>query len=429
MIDKNSAITAEKHAVLLHFIKNGILRLKLIGMLAIVLFNIAVIWAVNYAVTVSTANSLLHSMYKSIYGFMSIVIVILGDIILLLFFGVPKKFLHINRMMLRVKLTNAAGETPILTERRNNSDRTETWVFISRGLSLGDWQDKVAALESALDVLIISIEEGIDNFHINLTIVLHPAPWPEKAIWLDSFLPADNSLLVLGINRIKQVTHDLSVVPHILIAGETGSGKTVLLQMLLYQGLSKEYEIYIVDQKGGLDWQDSVWQNNCHLITGKADVDALLDNLMQIMSEREKLFLEAGARNIDQYNASHPTLPRIFLAIDEVAALLNKNGLDDKSKKLVISIERKLSDITALSRAHGIHVILATQRPDATILSGFIRSNIGLKVCSRADSNLSLLVLDSNDAHERIPKNSRGRFITNDGREFLSYWVNFGDLK
>ena len=91
-------------------------------------------------------------------------------------------------------------------------------------------------------------------------------------------------------------------------------------------------------------------------------------------------------------------------------------------------IEAKMSVIARQGRAFGIHMILATQRPDANILSGQIRNNIDCKVCGRSDNVLSMIILDNADAADQIPKNARGRFLRNDGTLFQAYWFDQSDF-
>ena len=88
--------------------------------------------------------------------------------------------------------------------------------------------------------------------------------------------------------------------------------------------------------------------------------------------------------------------------------MLDKTGTDNERKKLLAQIENKLSTIARQGRAFGIHLILATQRPDATIIPGQIRSNMDFRVCGRADSVLSQIILDNTNAAEQIPKDARG---------------------
>ena len=111
----------------------------------------------------------------------------------------------------------------------------------------------------------------------------------------------------------------------------------------------------------------------------------------------------------------------IIFACDELAELLDTTGLSTKEKAPIKEIEKYISTIARLGRAFGIHLILATQRPDANILSGQIKNNISYKICGRADQILSQIILDSTDAYINIPSDSQGLFINQDGILFKSF--------
>ena len=108
--------------------------------------------------------------------------------------------------------------------------------------------------------------------------------------------------------------------------------------------------------------------------------------------------------------------------------MLDKTGLTKEQKEIVSKIESKLSMIARQGRAFGIHLILATQRPDANILSGQIKNNVNCRICGRADTILSQIILDSIAAAEQIPKDARGRFLLHDGTLFQAYWFNDANL-
>ena len=117
-------------------------------------------------------------------------------------------------------------------------------------------------------------------------------------------------------------------------------------------------------------------------------------------------------------------LPRYIFACDEIAEVLDKTGLTKEQKEIVGKIESKLSMIARQGRAFGIHLILATQRPDANILSGQIKNNVNCRICGRADTILSQIILDSTAAAEQIPKDACGRFLLYDGTLFQAYWFD-----
>ena len=137
------------------------------------------------------------------------------------------------------------------------------------------------------------------------------------------------------------------------------------------------------------------------------------------------MFRETGCANISDYNKqSAVPLQRHIFACDEVAEVLDKTGLTKEQKERIGLIEKRLSIIARQGRAFGIHLILATQRPDANILSGQIRNNIDCRVCGRADTILSQIILDNTAAAEQIPKDKAGRFILHNGTVFQGFWVD-----
>ena len=251
---------------------------------------------------------------------------------------------------------------------------------------------------------------------------------PEVLKWKDSYLSPKSFVLVLGESYTGPVTVNLAHIPHILLGGSTGSGKSVLLKLLLMQALHKGAEVYITDFKGGVDFP-KVWHEKCRMCFTEENLRYTLDQLVAVLEYRKNAFKALGCPNIDAYNeiAERP-LQRLIFACDEVAEMLDKTGADSERKKLLAQIENKLSTIARQGRAFGIHLILATQRPDATIIPGQIRNNMDLRVCGRADSVLSQIILDNTSAAEQIPKDARGRFITGDGTVFQGYLFDEGQL-
>ena len=102
--------------------------------------------------------------------------------------------------------------------------------------------------------------------------------------------------------------------------------------------------------------------------------------------------------------------------------MFDTTGATKEEKAELAEIERKITTIARMGRAFGIHLLLATQRPDANILPGQIKSNLDFRICGRSDSILSKIVLDNTDAATTIPSYSQGRFLTNDGTIFQAYW-------
>lgn len=151
--------------------------------------------------------------------------------------------------------------------------------------------------------------------------------------------------------------------------------------------------------------------------------------LISALESRKALFAAAGCPNLDAYiKATGDRQPRYIFACDEVAEVLDKTGRSKEDKERLGQIENKLATIARLGRAFGIHLILATQRPDAAVIPGQIKNNLDFRVCGRADSVLSQIILDNTSAAEQIPKDARGRFILQDGTIFQGYLFDEGQL-
>lgn len=322
-----------------------------------------------------------------------------------------------------IGLVNHAGVVPILQRKYSDkaNPRISIWEFRNQGILLDIWESKRTAIEAALDITIIRMKYGKGKSHILLYTISARDDLPELLRWKDSYLSSDNFVLILGEGFVGPVTVNLSNIPHILLGGATGSGKSVLLKLLLMQALHKEEEVSIADFKGGVDFPP-VWHKKCRMCFDEQELLAILAELVRELHHRKKLFASAGLPNIDQYNAeTGADLRRLIFACDEVAEVLDRTGLSKEQKELVNQIKSRLATIARLGRAFGIHLILATQRPDANLISGQIRNNLNCRICGRADNILSQLILDNTDAANQIPKDAKGRFMLHDGTVFQGY--------
>lgn len=329
-----------------------------------------------------------------------------------------------------IGLVNHAGMAPDLLRKRRDrgNPRVMVWEFSNQSIPLKAWEDNRLAIEAALDITIVNMKYGKSKSRILLYAVPARTDLPEVLEWKDSYLSPDSFVLTLGESYTGPVTVNLAHIPHILLGGSTGSGKSVLLKLLLMQALRKGAEVYIADFKGGVDFP-KVWHEKCRMCFTEEDLRYTLDQLAAVLEYRKSAFKALGCPNIDAYNeTTEQPLPRLIFACDEVAEMLDKTGADNERKKLLAQIENKLSTIARQGRAFGIHLILATQRPDATIIPGQIRNNMDFRVCGRADSVLSQIILDNTSAAEQIPKDARGRFINGDGTVFQGYLFDEGTL-
>ena len=316
---------------------------------------------------------------------------------------------ELSHDMYRAGLVNRAGEPPMVV-----SDDDSKLLVLSGGIPLADFSDNQDKLEAAINRRITRIEEGPDKRYIQL----HTAPGDTKLPTRADLpkLPEGNSVIALGQTLDGPLTVDLAVTPHMLIGGSTGSGKTYLVKSVIAQALAKDYEVYLIDLKGGVDFPRSWQGDRCSYADNRENVLSLLSHLTHTLYSRKSTFQdrEPPCASLNEFNRRYPdeAMPRIMVACDEIAELTDTTGLDKPNKELVTAIVGQLSTLARLGRAFGIHLVLATQRPDANVLPGQIKNNIDIRICGRADLVLSQFILDNGDA-AALPKDIPGRFLCN----------------
>ncbi len=217
---------------------------------------------------------------------------------------------------------------------------------------------------------------------------------------------------LIGRNRVS----DLCQMPHLLIAGSTGTGKSVFLNSLilsmLYKGTPDELKMIMIDPKRlELGLYEDIPHLLAPVVTDPKVASNVLRNAVREMESRLKLLAARGVRNIDQYNrtfqkgqslslfddadtAEHKPLPYIVIIIDELADLM----MVDTS-----NVEESITRLAQMARAVGIHLILATQRPSVDVITGLIKANfparISFRVASKVDSRT---ILDANGAESLL---------------------------
>lgn len=230
----------------------------------------------------------------------------------------------------------------------------------------------------------------------------------------------------------------LQKMPHLLVAGTTGSGKSVcinaLIMSLLYRFTPRELQLLMIDPK---QVELSIYEGIPHLITlakgagdGKNEGAIICDpkraalalaQVVELMEQRYSLFARARVRNLDEYNQTqNEALPWVVVIIDELADLMMV-----ASK----SVETSICRIAQKARAAGIHLVLATQRPSADVITGLIKVNVPSRIAFAVSSQVdSRVILDTGGAEQLLgkgdmlfcpvdasdPRRLQGCFVTNE---------------
>ena len=397
-----------------------------VKLLFVALYLAGMVWVWSKQETVSAYAQSVEFMSPIMLAAMTHVVpayLIVGGAVLAVLMVYPFGRKAAQDQLRSIGLVNRAEMVPELLRKRQDKEhpRVTVWEFRNQSIPLAVWEEKQAALEAALDVSIVKIIYGKSRSRVLIYAAPTQTSLPDILRWSDSYLSSDSFVLTLGESLLGPVTVNLAHIPHILLGGSTGSGKSVLLKLLLMQAIHKGAAVCIADFKGGVDFP-AAWRETCRMCFEEQDLLNVLTGLVEELKRRKRDFSEAGCPDIDRYNrATGKSLERLIFACDEVAEVLDRTGADSEQKKLLGQIENRLATIARLGRAFGIHLIIATQRPDANIIPGQIKNNMDFRVCGRADSVLSQIILDNTSAADQIPKDARGRFITGDGTVFQGY--------
>ncbi len=301
-------------------------------------------------------------------------------------------------------------------------------------IPLDDWRTKQKNIELMLDCNILKIDNALSTKKVvKLRTVPASKIIPLYADWKDSYLSDKDFEIIIGENMLEQIKFNFNSTPHALVAGETGSGKSVILRLILRQAVLKVAKIYMIDFKGGVEFGIR-YERYGEVITERQRALKVLKDLTRENEARLKLFRTMDVKNLAQYNkraekSGWKKLCRIVVFCDEVAEMMDKSGLAKPEKKIFEEIEKEISTLARLSRATGINLVLGMQRPDAKVLPGQIKNNIPVRISGRfADKPASEIVLSNGRATE-LPE-VKGRFLFKvgaDTQEFQAY--NFDDDK
>ncbi len=285
--------------------------------------------------------------------------------------------------------------------------RPEAGVKYSRVTGLADDLCLAMAAESIL----------IERMAGKSTVGIQVPNSRRETIWLRDVVEAENfvhnkSRLTLAMGKDingRIVTADLATMPHVLIAGSTGSGKSVainaMIMSVLYKTTPEQVRMILVDPKRvELGMYEGIPHLFTPIITEPKLAANALRNAVREMERRLKLLASRSVRNIDQYNKlfdngtpsmfedaeEQKPLPYIIIIIDELADLM----MLDKA-----NVEEAITRLAQMARAVGIHLVLATQRPSVDVITGLIKANVPTRISFRLSTKVdSRTILDSNGA-------------------------------
>ena len=303
-------------------------------------------------------------------------------------------------------------------------------------------EDDIALSLSALGIRIIAPIPGRGTIGIEVPNSDPDVVSMRSLIASDKFQKSDGALPIAIGKTISNETYvfDLAKMPHLLMAGATGQGKSVglnaMLVSMLYRKHPSQLKFVLVDpKKVELTLFNHIERHYLAKLPGEEDaiitdttkVVATLNSLCVEMDQRYDLLKDAHCRNIKEYNKKfvrrrlnpeegHRYLPYIVLIVDEFADLIMTAGKE---------VETPIARLAQLARAIGIHLIIATQRPSVNIITGTIKANFPARIAFRVTSKIdSRTILDAGGADQLI---GRGDMLMSTGNDLIRLQCGFVD--
>lgn len=287
-----------------------------------------------------------------------------------------KTYSKYDKVFTSCKLNTDSGAQPILKRKEKKEGYTLYEFTLPLGLSSEDFEKKNTAISQAVGRR-VKIEYGYKN------ILLKEYDANSKTVYYYEPVKSNYDVpILIGYDiQGKPAIIDLSKgEPHMIIAGETGSGKSTVLRSIITNLITlTNVELALIDLKYGAEF--GIFKNNAkYFAKTREEALELLAKIRADITTRYHMISKSGCNDIKSYNKRH-NMPYKVLIIDEFAELM-----DEKQ-----SI-RLLEEIVSMARACGIHVILSTQRPDAKVLNGRIKANcatiLGLKTTNDINSRI-----------------------------------------
>ena len=303
-----------------------------------------------------------------------------------------------QRIFLRARLTNGLGDTPKLIYERRIDKYRKKYVFDANGIGISDFETKKEAIASHFKTNIESIKHGKHNGQIVVTF--SKQKFPEKAHFNEllsmKVLPKES--FYLGISTDGVHTQGIAELPHMLIAGTTGGGKSVFFKQCLLGLLesSPHMQMYLIDLKSGLEMIDFKKAPNVQVVK---EIDHAVQVLRLVEKEMKDRFAYLEKANKKQIIPEIDHKDRIVIGVDEASVLYMNRSKHDPEYETALEARRLADSISKLSRAAAIHLLLATQKLDRQVIPTSVSENISGRMAFRANSlQGSLIVLGSKDA-------------------------------
>lgn len=383
-------------------------------------FLISPVWGIHRYMP-TFINKLIYFMPWSI---IMILMTISFGSVFLLFYGI-KEFKLIQEYQRKLEhsgIKNAEGRYPQVIAVNQIDEYKTTLVIRSVGIGIDKYHTRKGDLESSLAEMINTIVSGANPQIVIFNLAKRKLVEKTEFPALEKYLKTPYSFIV-GESMKGPVIKSIESLPHMLIAGTTGGGKSVFFKQMLLGLLktSPHLQMYLVDLKRGVEMKDFSTLPNVRIAKTEEETVLVLERLKNEMDRRFVYMEEHGFKEIDP---ERDKMDKIIIGIDEASVIYTRTRGNSTKSHLTNKARELTDEIAKLARAAGIHLILATQKVSKETIDTKVQENIGGRICFRVNTMVnSLTVLGNKKAYE-LP-DIKGRAVWSTGNEFVEVQAPF----
>ena len=329
---------------------------------------------------------------------------------------------RLTMVFLNAGFKNAIGKLPYFIADHPVDDFSRKLRISNAGFPLSKFKHAKESLEASLQVYIDDMREN--RTRATVDIIYAHEPMPKRTV-IENIMALKSYKFVVGRTRAKQVTTSLIENPHLMISGQTGGGKSTAIRQIittLYVN-QPQTQFLLVDLKGGLEFQLFEGIRGIDVAGSVEQAARELSILDSVLDERMAALKQSGAKDIEQFMNRHRNrtqekssrrlpLYRIVVVIDEAAEMFLVQ--DARHAQSIQKARRVLSRIARLGRAVGVHLIVATQRPDKQSLDPQVKANLTGVLCFQMQNDASSISVLGNGRATDLP-DIPGRAIWKNG--------------
>lgn len=403
-----------------------LLILSTMMMIGATTFNHRFLWSTHLGIQNELPKFLVNVFYRIPWEVFFFGLLLVSLLLSSIFVGLRdfKLIQEFQKKLNRIGLKGAEGAFfKIVSVNKVDEFRT-TLVIKSVGIGIDKYQQKKSDIEASFAEEVDSITNGSNPQIIILYLTKRKLPKLVKYHDVEAQLVKPHSFII-GESMKGVVTRTLESLPHLLIAGTTGGGKSVFFKQTLVSLLKStpRLQLYLLDLKRGVEMKEFGELPNVRIAKTEAEACQMLKKVKDEMDRRFEYLEKTGNKEIIP---TRDKMDKIVVGIDEASVLYSKVKSNATKAHLINTAREYTDELAKLARAAGIHLIFATQKVSKETIDTKVQENIGGRVCFRMNTMTNSVTVLGNKKAFELP-DIKGRAVWASGNDFLEIQAPFLD--